>query len=198
MQIKNNQQGSEAWLEDRKGKMTASHAQAIASNGKGLETYVYELLADKYSKESENYSSPDMDRGNDLENVARTLYELQTGEYIEQVGFVELDEYSGASPDGLIGEEGGIEIKCQNDKNHFHTLMTGKIETKYEWQIQMNLYVTGRKWWDYVGFNPNFEKDLYIKRIYPDEEMIEKLKKGLETGKKLIKQLEEQYGKNLS
>lgn len=198
MQILNNQQGSDEWLEDRKGKMTASHAQAIGSNGKGLETYIYDLMAEKYATERESYSSLDMDRGVDLEGVAVTLYELQNGVTVERVGFVELDDYSGASPDGLVGEDGGVEVKCQNNKNHFHTLMTGKIESKYLWQIQMNLMVTGRKWWDYIGFNPNFERDLYIQRIYPDEEMHQKLKEGLEKGKKLIQQLEKEYGKSLS
>jgi len=194
MQIKNNVQGSDEWLEDRKGKMTASNAQAIGANGKGLETYIYTMLAEKYSSgEEEKYTNEDMERGNELEAMARKLYELEKDVEIKEVGFVELDEFSGASPDGLIGAEGLVEIKSPNDKNHFYNISTGKVDTKYQWQMQMQMLVCERKWCDFVSFNPNFEKELLVIRVMRDEKKIEKLKEGMETGKQLIKVLSKKY-----
>lgn len=188
MNILEMEQGSEEWREARKGRITASHAQAIGSNGKGLETYI-----EKYAINTERYTSEDMERGNELEDTARKLYELETGNEVKQVGFIERDEYVGCSPDGLIGENGGIEIKCLNDKNHFHLSITEKIEKKHLWQIQMNLLITGRKWWDYVAFNPNLPKELVIIRIEPDKEMQEKLEEGIERGTKLINAIKQKY-----
>jgi len=193
--MENNIQGSDEWLEDRKGKLTASNAQAISANGKGLETYVYTLLSEKYSSNNEKYTNEDMERGNELEAMARKLYELEKDVEIKEVGFIEMDEFSGASPDGLIGEDGLVEIKSPNDKNHFFIVSTEKIETKYIWQMQMQMLVTDRKWCDFVSFNPNFEKDLVIIRVERDEKKIEKLKIGIEVGKELITKITKQYGK---
>jgi len=193
--MENNIQGSDEWLEDRKGKLTASNAQAISANGKGLETYVYTLLSEKYSSNTEKYTNEDMERGNELEAMARKLYELEKDVEINEVGFIEMDEFSGASPDGLIGEDGLVEIKSPNDKNHFFIVSTEKIETKYIWQMQMQMLVTDRKWCDFVSFNPNFERELVIIRVERDEKKIDKIKEGIKTGKQLIIKLTEQYGK---
>lgn len=186
------EQGTIEWFETRSGKMTASNAQAIGNNGKGLETYVESLMAEKYSKNRESFSNEHTERGTELEPIARYLYELKTGNTVEQVGFIDKGTF-GCSPDGLIGEDGGIEIKCLDDKNHFHVVMTEKIDSKHEWQIQMSLLVTGRKWWDYVCFNPNFERDMVIIRVFPDEEKHKKLKDGIEKGTKLINEIEKRY-----
>jgi exodeoxyribonuclease (lambda-induced) len=127
--------------------------------------------------------------------MARKLYELEKDVEIKEVGFIEMDEFSGASPDGLIGEDGLVEIKSPNDKNHFFIVSTEKIETKYIWQMQMQMLVTDRKWCDFVSFNPNFEKELVIIRVERDEKKIEKLKIGIEVGKELITKITKQYGK---
>lgn len=185
-------QGTEEWFEARKGKLTASRAQAIASNGKGLESYVESILAEKYSEKTDNFSNEHTERGHELEPIARDLYEMNRGVTVEEVGFIEIDGY-GASPDGLVGEDGGIEIKCLDDKGHFHMLMTEKIDTGYEWQVQMNLLVTGRKWWDVVFFNPNFSRSLLIIRRTPDEKKQEKLKDGIVIGKELITEYSKKY-----
>lgn len=194
MRIIECEQGSDEWINCRIGKLTASNAQSIAKNGAGLKTYVTEILAEKYSTaEREKYTNEDLERGKELEETARSLYELQTGNTVKQVGFCELDEYVGASPDGLVGEDGLIEVKCPNDKNHFTNVVTEKIDTKYQWQIQMQLLVTGREWCDFVSFNPNFTKDLLIIRVVKDEKMQERLLVGLESGRKLIKELKAKY-----
>jgi putative phage-type endonuclease len=189
MKIHTFEQLSPEWFAIRKGKMSASHAQAIATNGKGLETYILELMAEYYSTgEKEQYTNKDIERGLELEETARAMYELETGETVEQVGFIEYDEYTGCSPDGTT-KDGLIEIKCLNDKNHFQLLLDGKIETKYLWQIQMQLYITNKKWCDFVAYNPNFKQNLYIKRIKPDNKQQEKIKAGLEAGKLKIKDI---------
>lgn len=185
-------QGTQEWFDVRKGKMTASNAQAIGNNGKGLETYLYGVIADQYSSgEYEHYTNQHIERGNELEVYARDMYELETGSTVEEVGFIELDEYSGCSPDGLIGEDGGVEFKCLSDAKHIRLLHLGakEIEPKYIWQIQMCMLVAGRKWWDFVSYNPNFTQSLIIHRLEADKDKFEKLEEGLEQGRLKLKEL---------
>jgi len=188
-------QGTEAWKEVRKNKFTASNAQAIASAGAGLTTYCYEIMAEKYSSAlKETYTNEHTERGNILEPDARTLYELTTNQNVQQVGFVEMNEHVGCSPDGLVGEDGLIEIKCPSDvMKHMKLLFNGEseIDSAYIWQMQMQLLVCERKWCDFVSYNPNFEKALVVYRIYPDQEKFDKLQKGLEKGIETLKNFEE-------
>ena len=185
-------QGTDEWFECRKGKMTMSHAQAISVQGKGLETYIYEVVAGMYSSAlKENYTNADMERGTALEPEARLLYTLETGNDVDEVGFIEYNKYVGGSPDGLVRKTGGIEIKCPNNTKFFKLLVNGEkaIDTSYLWQTQGNLFISGRKWWDFVAYNPNFEKNIIIIRIFPVEEMFEKLELGFKKGEQMIKDL---------
>ena len=196
MKIYNFEQRTEDWYNIRKGKMTASNAETIIANGKGLETYIYNLMAEYYSSaEKENYINADMQRGIDLEPEAKIEFQFYTGLDIKEVGCVELNEYILASPDGLIGDDGLIEIKCPNDSIYFKLLLSDNIKPEYIAQMQMQMYVTDRQYCYFVSYNPNFEKSLYIKKINRDEEMIEKLKKGLERGTELIKEIKENFRK---
>ena len=184
------------WIEIKRGKMSASNAETIIANGKGLETYIYNLMAEYYSSaEKENYINADMQRGIDLEPEARLEFEFYTGLDVQEVGFIEYNEFIGVSPDGLIGDGGLIEIKCPNDSIYFKLLLSNNIKPEYIAQMQMQLYVTDRQYCYFVSYNPNFEKSLYIKKINRDEEMIEKLKKGLERGTQLIKEIKENFRK---
>jgi exodeoxyribonuclease (lambda-induced) len=197
MKIYNNiEQRTEEWEEIRKGKLTASNAQAIASNGKGLESYIYQVLAQKYSLNSERYTDINIERGIELEEQSRQVYELTTGEIVRQVGFIEMDEHCGCSPDGLVGEDGGIEIKCHFNEKHLKLIIDNKIESKYIWQMQMFMLIANLKWCDYVAYNPNFEKALVVVRVLPDIKKQEKLKIGIESGKKLMKEYEEKFLNN--
>ena len=176
--IKDIKQQSPEWFKIREGKMTASHAQAIGNAGKGLETYVYDLVAEEYSSaEKEHFTNEHTERGNELEEVARGIYELENNVSVEQVTFVEYNEYVGCSPDGLVGADGLIEIKSPSDTEYLKYLIFGEkqIDTKYIWQCQMQMLVTGRKWNDLVIYNPNFKKSKLVFRIEPDKEMIDKL-----------------------
>jgi len=190
------EQGTVDWRKVRAGKLTGSNAQTIATNGKGLETLCLETCAEKFcSIVEQGYTNEAMQNGVDLEATARSLYELENDVTVEQVGFIERDEFVGVSPDGLINEDGGIEIKCHGAKEHLRLLVGGEIDKKYWWQCQMFLLVTGRKWIDYVAFNPNFTRDKHIVRIEPDQEAFEKLEAGIEKGIELIKELSAKYGR---
>jgi len=190
MKTYNIEQGTQEWLDLRKGKMTASHAQAISANGKGLGTYILELMAEYYSiAEKEHYTNEHIERGNELEGCARGIYELEYDIEVQEVGFVELDQYVGCSPDGLVGEDGLIEIKCPSDKKHFNFILNDKIDSAYVWQMQMQMLVTGRQWCDFVSFNPNYKDSIVTQRVERDEPALEKLKLGLETGKEKIENI---------
>lgn len=187
------EQGTDEWKRVRAGKLTASNAQAIGSNGKGLETLVYETLAEKYSSSTEDaFSNAHTERGKELEETALAMYELERGTPVTRVGFIERDEYSGCSPDGLIGEDGGAEVKCHSDVKHFAIIVDGldAVDTKYIWQVQMSLLVTGRKWWDLICYNPNFKNSLVVFRITPDAVAQEKLILGLAKGTEMLKAVE--------
>lgn len=180
-------QGTPEWLAVRIGKLTASDAQAIASNGKGLETLVFEKVAEIMTgKPKDSYTSTDMERGNELEAMARNAYELETGRLVKQVGFIELDERVGCSPDGMVEEDGLAEIKCKNDSNFVRFIFDNKIDPAHEWQMQYQMWVTGRKWVDYVLFNPNFKNPIIITRVMRDEAKIAKIEIGVESAKKQI------------
>lgn len=195
MIIHNVEQQSPEWFALRAKRMSASHAQQIGNHGKGLETYITTMMAEYYSSaDKEHFSNVHTDRGNELEPVARLLYSLHTGEKVEQVGFVEHSEYVGCSPDGLT-EEGCIEIKCPDDVKYFKHLIDGDkaIESAYIWQIQMVLLITRKKWCDYIAYNPNYSKPLYIRRFYPDETVHAKLENGFTLGEEMIREIEEKY-----
>lgn len=190
------EQRSEAWFQAKRGKMSASNADTILANGKGLETYIYNLMAEYYSKgEKVHYTNADIERGILLEPEAKIEFEFYTGLEVREVGYVELNDYILVSPDGLIGDDGLIEIKCPNDSIYFKLLLNDNIKPEYIAQMQMQMYITDRQYCYFVSYNPNFEKSLYIKKINRDEEMIEKLKKGLDKGTQLIKEIKKQFEK---
>ena len=184
------EQGTDAWLEVRKGKMTASHGQEIGNCGKGLDTYIHNLMAEFYSSgEKEYFSNKAIEMGNELEDQARSVYALDVGMKVEEVGFMELSEYVGCSPDGLVGDDGMVEIKCPNDANYFKFLLDGEkaIASKYIWQMQMQMMIAKRDWCDFVAYNPNFEQSKFVHRVYPDEVKYKKLMAGLDMGIEKIK-----------
>jgi len=186
-------QGSDEWMKCRKGKLTGSNAQAIQAQGDGLKSYVVQVMSNYYaSVRDDTYTNSDMDRGTELEPLARAEYSRVNKVKVKEVGFIEMNKYVGVSPDGLVGKDGGIEIKCHSNLIYFKLLLGGEIDKKYWWQVQMNLLVSGRKWWDYVGFSPNFKKKLVIIRFYPDQCAFDKLLKGFEMGIKQIESIKKQ------
>lgn len=200
MKIHNVEQGTDEWFDLRnKYPLTASEAQAIGNAGKGLETLVWNKLAERHSTaEKVRYSNVDTDRGNELEPQARSIYELETGNKVTEVGFVtnsKISKVGGASPDGLVGEDGLLEIKCLDDVSHFKLIVNGEkeINSKYLWQVQMQMLFTDRKWAIIFYYNPNFTKSTIQFKIGRDEEKIEKLRIGLSAGLKMIEEKENSY-----
>lgn len=189
VEIFNMEQGTEEWFEVRKGVLTASNATAIGNIGAGLKTYVKSLVLDMVVEEKEpHYTGPDIERGNELEPIARLKYEFDQGVKVDEVGFIRIANCYGCSPDGLVGEDGGIEIKARNNNKHLDHLLGAPIDSGTHWQIQMSLLVTSRTWWDFISYNPNFKNSLHIERIYKDEKKIEKLIAGIKVGSGMIQE----------
>lgn len=193
MKLHNVQQKTPEWRQLRLDHpLTASVAQAIATGGKGLETLCWEKMAEKYSSAPPvELSNIHIDRGNELEEQARAMYELETDTEVKEIGFITNDKYplAGASPDGLI-DGGGIEIKCFADPKHFRFILEPSIESQYMWQMQMQMLVGEYSFVDFVAFNPNYKQSLVVKRIEADRVKQEKLKVGLAMGVKIIRKIE--------
>ena len=184
------EQRTEQWYQDKCGKFSASSfykllaAQGI---GKVAEKYIRKVVAQRITGVyAEDYSNRTMQRGEELEPDARAEYESRTGLTIDTVGFITLNEWAGCSPDGLVGTAGGVEIKCpEKQEIHLEALelkdIPAQYKDQYEAQIFFCMLVTGRKWWDYVSYHPDFpgEKCLMVKRYERDEEVIERYTKQL-------------------
>lgn len=176
------EQGTEAWQAQRRGKVTASRvADVIKKTKSGYSTsrknYAAQLLCERLTgKTAEGFSNAAMAWGIEKEPEARVAYEFMKNATVEQVSFIDHPsiDMSGASPDGLVGEDGLIEIKCCNTATHLETLMSGEIDPDYITQIQWQLACSGRKWCDYVGFDPRLPAhlQLFIKRVERDQRTI--------------------------
>ena len=179
MRMRNDEQGSDAWLQSRLGRPTASNfGKLITPTGKAstsAEAYINELIAQRITGEiPEFFKSEAMQRGNDLEASAKALYEFTRDVEVVEVGLCLHDTLEcGASPDGLINDEGGIEVKAPLPHTHVSYLRDGNIPSKYIPQVQGCLWITEREWWDFMSYNPYME-DLIV-RVYRDEAYIKKL-----------------------
>ena len=179
------EQGTDEWFAIRCGKVTASRvADVIATTKSGYSAsranYEAQLICEILtSKSAESFTNAAMQWGTEIEPLARAQYELKTGNMVNQVGFVvhPMIEQAGASPDGLIGEDGCIEIKCPNTSTHLDTLLSQKVPSKYITQMTWQMVCTGRKWCDFVSYDPRLPENLqlYIERIELDEEYGKKL-----------------------
>ena len=170
------EQRSEEWFQARLGKVTASRVADVLAKIKSGESasrrnYKIQLVSERLTGEKqETYINQAMQDGIDREQFARDRYVQQFGE-VEEVGFVKHPTLeAGASPDGMVGDDGIIEIKCPMGSTHTETLMTQDIPSKYIPQVQFQLLVTGRKWCDFVSYNPMFPEHLqvFVKRIEAD------------------------------
>lgn len=183
-------QGTPEWFEQRRGKVTASRiADLMAKTKSGYSTsrqnYLMQLLCERLTgKVEEGYKSAAMQRGNDLEAEARNWYQLETGESVEEVSFIDHPKinFAGASPDGLVGAEGLIEIKCPNTATHIETLRKKEPIDRYYKQMQWQMAVTGRKWCDFVSFDNRLPDNLayFCKRILRDETVIQEIEQEVQ------------------
>ena len=187
-------QGSNEWHILRAGRFTATDAESIKTAGKGLETCALEKAAYRLTGNlPDTYTSPAMEWGKAWEPKARKAYAEYIGQEVKEIGFIELDDFVGFSPDGLVKDDGLCEIKCKQDKNHLFTVLSGKVDPKHYAQIQLQLLISERNWCDYVCFNPLFKNPLFVKRVEKDPEMQEKLAEGLAKGRELVRQYIKQY-----
>jgi putative phage-type endonuclease len=170
------EQRSEEWFQARLGKVTASRVADVLAKIKSGESasrrnYKIQLVSERLTGEKqETYINQAMQDGIDREFYARERYVQQFGE-VEEVGFVKHPTLeAGASPDGMVGEDGILEIKCPMGSTHTETLMTQDVPSRYVPQIQFQLLVTGRKWCDFVSYNPMFPEHLqvFVKRVEAD------------------------------
>lgn len=127
---------------------------------------------------TESFTSAAMQWGTDNEPVARLAYSLQSGNAVEETGFwVDDDIGAGASPDGFVGKDGLIEIKCPNTATHIETLARKEVPYQYKAQVQGQMWITGRKWCDFVSFDPRLPENaqMIVIRVERDDKFIEML-----------------------
>lgn len=178
------------WDKARVAKITASMMKNVMAvskrDGKPLQArqdYLGKLVVEMLTGEPQGIPmTAAMQWGVDCEGAARAEYEAKYGVVVQEVGFIPHPDlpYIGASPDGLIGADGGQEIKCPfNSIVHIETI-TGGMPEEHMPQVQGNIWVTGRKWWDFVSFDPRMPKDLrlYVQRINRDDDYIKQLSKS--------------------
>jgi len=171
-------QGSPEWLAARCGKLTASRmADAIARTAKGWGASRANLMAQLIAERltgvpAESFTNDAMRWGTECEPEARAAYEAAKNYEVYEIGFVThpLIPMAGASPDGLVGDHGLIEIKCPNTSTHIDTLLGQSVPGKYITQIQWQLACTGRGWCDYISYDPRLPDNmrLFVKRITRD------------------------------
>lgn len=178
------EQGSQEWLQSRLGKITASRAKDLMATVRygeaaGYRNYKTELAVERITgKRAERYVTKQMEYGTETESVAATMYQLQTGNIATVCGAFEIDGSNVlASPDRLVGDDGLIEIKCRELANHVESMLSDKVPDEYYKQIQFQLWVTNRKWCDYVSYGDEMPENaqLFIKRIERDEEVINEI-----------------------
>jgi putative phage-type endonuclease len=179
------EQGTEAWHQLRLGKVTASRvADIMAKTKTGVSAsrgnYLIELALQRVTGTIEPmYTNEAMQWGTATEPQARVAYEVKTGNFVDQIAFVDHDiiEWFGCSPDGLVGKDGLIEIKCPNSATHWATIKDGKPPNKYVIQMQTQMACTGRKWCDFVSFDPRMPErsQLFICRVERDQKIIDEI-----------------------
>ncbi|PHS61669.1 MAG: exonuclease [Flavobacterium sp.] len=183
--IKDMEQGSEAWKAIRLGKVTASKMKDLMSNGRGSslskmsETYMMDLIAERLTGESKPFFENDaMKWGTETEPQARAMFELREGLEVETVAFIEYDDYVGMSPDGLIGDDGLIEIKCPNTATQIKRALSKDYAADYKDQIQMQLWVSNRKYCYFLSFDPRLDcaAGYLLQKVERDEDYINKMR----------------------
>lgn len=187
-------QRSDDWQSDRTGKITASRIKDLTAKpqkGKALNALLTQLLAERLTgKPTETFVSREMQWGIDNEPNAIACYENETGAFVVGCGLIDHPaiSMSGASPDGLVGDDGLIEIKCPSTTTHINTLLTGEVPSEYLPQVMWQMACTGRKWCDFVSFDPRLEPHLQIKiiRVERDDAMIAELENEVMKANELL------------
>ena len=179
-------QGTPEWLQARAGKVTASRINDVMAKIKTGESaarkdYKAQIVAEILTgtPQENGFKSAEMQWGNDQEPFARAAYEIKTGSMVDQVGLVlhPSIERGAASPDGLVGLDGLVEIKCPKTATHLQYLVDGKVPTHYQPQMLWQMACTGRDWCDFVSFDPRLPDhlQLFIRRFNRDQKRIDEI-----------------------
>ena len=184
-------QGSDEWIAARLGKVTASRmADLMARTKTGYSAsranYMAELICERLTgSQADRFTNAAMQWGTDTEPQARAAYEFLTGNDVQEVGFVDHPSISmaGASPDGLVGDDGLLEIKCPNTATHIDTILSGSVPDKYRKQMLWQMACTGRAWCDFVSFDPRLPGDmqLWSTRVTPEPGELSAMETEVET-----------------
>lgn len=191
------EQKTPEWYFERLGKLSGSDFHVFLGDSAAKQDKIWEKISERkwMDTDSEEFFSPYTERGSMLEHEARRIYSATYEVPVREVGLVEedgeFDTWAVCSPDGLVGDDGIIEIKCLVAKYHNQyttpsSKKYGYISPQYKTQVQFNLLVTGRKWCDFIYYHPR--AGLFVKRIEPDPKYQEKIKVAL---REAIKTIEE-------
>lgn len=180
-------QGSAEWLAARCGCLTGSRIYDACAKGKSgkyyqaREDYMYELLTERLTGQAaEHYVTPAMEWGVMHEDDARSIYETQRSVLVQSCGFILHPNIAktGASPDGLVPDDGSIEIKCPTTATHIATILADAIPEKHTYQMAWEIDSAKRKWCDFISYDPRLPGDLafFCKRYIPDPGFLAELR----------------------
>jgi len=196
------EQRTEEWFAARLGKVTASRvADVIAKTKSGYsasrDNYMAQLICERLTgQQGESFSNAAMTLGTETEPLARSAFEAYADVMVEEVGFVQHPkiEMAGASPDGLVGLFGMLEIKCPNTATHIDTLLSQTVPTKYITQMQWQMRCCERQWCDFVSFDPRLPQDLqlFVKRVEFDAAYVATLEEEVNL---FLKELDDKINK---
>lgn len=180
-------QGTADWHAARLGKITASRFADVMSNGRGgglsktAESYLLELVSETYTRvPASQVDTLALRHGREYEAAARLEYEESTSQIVVETGFIQhpRHELVGGSPDGLVGSDGIIEIKCPlTPQRHAAVLLSGEMPDEHKYQVQGLLWITGRRWCDFCSYHPDWPSNLrlVVVRVERDEALIENI-----------------------
>ena len=191
-------QGSEDWKSLRLGKITASCFDKVMAKGRGnspsktRQSYMMQLAAEILTGQpQDSFTNQYMEWGNECEPQARSMYEFNNNVDVEEVAFIELDENVGISPDGLVGKDGLLEIKCPKTTTQLERFLSGEFPSTYKAQVQGQLWVSKREWCDFVSFDPRINgiASYFEIRVDRDEEYIKTLSSEVDKFKNELHEL---------
>jgi putative phage-type endonuclease len=176
------------WDAVRLGRITASAlADLMPAKSKPADSWtetqsriLYTIAAERMTgQRKDSFETRAIQWGRETEQLARAVYEIDSGSMVEEVGFIELDEWVGCSPDGLVDDDGLVELKCPNSDTHLqYRTIAGRLSDEYFWQVQGQLWISGRSWCDLCSFDPRFldaSKRLHVVRLLPDADAFERI-----------------------
>lgn len=177
-------QGSADWVQERCGNVTASRiadvmAKTKSGYGASRKNYMTQLAIERITGEvADSYTNASMEWGIDTEPEARAEYEAREGVLVIETGFIQAPQMlAGASPDGLVGDDGLIEIKCPNSATHLETILTEKVPDKYIKQMHWQMFCTDRKWCDFLSYDPRLPEslDYWLRRVERDDDLMSEI-----------------------